>query len=238
VSDTYPGEITIARRFNGPPDSAHGGYLCGLVAPLVGGTVEVTLPRPPPLERPLRVVREDGRVRLLDGAKLMAEAVSASLDLDPPAPVTFADAEVASRGYEGFREHKFDTCFVCGPGRPANDGLGIYPHWVDGRDVVAAPWAPEASLAGEDGAVRPEFVWAALDCPGAWAFLTEAGRGRPILLGRLVAEIAAPLVAGERYVVTGWRLGADGRKMYAGTALHRADGELRAVARATWIRLT
>lgn len=237
MSNASAVEITIDRRFNGPPESAHGGYLCGLIAPLLGGAVEVTLRRPPPLDTPLEVVRADGVITLREGDSLIAEAAAASVEIEPPLPVTFAEAEAASRNYEGFRQHNFQTCFVCGPRRPAGDGLRIFPNWVESRDVVAAPWVPEPSLAGEDGAVRPEFVWAALDCPGAWAFLAEAGDGRPIVLGRFAAEIVAPVVAGERYVVTGWRLGVDGRKMYAGTALHTADGEPRAVARATWIRL-
>ena len=33
-----------------------------------------------------------------------------------------------------------------------------------------------------------------------------------------------------------WPLGEDGRKLYAGTALFSADGELLALARQTWIR--
>ena len=37
-------------------------------------------------------------------------------------------------------------------------------------------------------------------------------------------------------MVVGWPLGEDGRKLYAGTALFTADGELLARARATWIR--
>jgi len=35
--------------------------------------------------------------------------------------------------------------------------------------------------------------------------------------------------------VLGWPLGEDGRKLYAGTALYTADGELLARARQTWI---
>jgi len=40
---------------------------------------------------------------------------------------------------------------------------------------------------------------------------------------------------GERCVVTGWPLGEEGRKLYAGTALYGEDGRLLACARATWI---
>jgi hypothetical protein len=36
-------------------------------------------------------------------------------------------------------------------------------------------------------------------------------------------------------VVTAWSLGEEGRKLYAGTALHGEDGRLLGAARATWI---
>ena len=51
-------QITIPKRFCGPPDSGNGGYVCGLLAGYVSGGSEVTLRMPPPLERPLDIVRE------------------------------------------------------------------------------------------------------------------------------------------------------------------------------------
>lgn len=186
----------------------------------------MTLRRPPPLGRPLEVERDDARVALLDGGDLVAEAVPAGVDVDVPAPVSFADAERASARYAGFVEHPFPTCFVCGPGRPAQDGLAIFAGPVEGRDLVAAPWvAPDA---------RPELVWASLDCPGGFAFGFAAGRGE-MVLGRLAAQIERPPEAGERCVVVGWPITADGRKHFAGTALFAEGGELLARARATWI---
>jgi hypothetical protein len=47
-------ELTLGGRFSGPPATANGGYACGTIAELLGGDVEVTLRRPPPLGRPLR----------------------------------------------------------------------------------------------------------------------------------------------------------------------------------------
>jgi hypothetical protein len=41
--------------------------------------------------------------------------------------------------------------------------------------------------------------------------------------------------AGEACVVTAWPLEEDGRKLFAGTALHAEDGELLALARQVWI---
>jgi hypothetical protein len=39
-------------------------------------------------------------------------------------------------------------------------------------------------------------------------------------------------------VVTGWRLGREGRKMLAGSALFTAGGDLAGVGLATWIQLS
>ena len=56
--------VSVPRRFNGPPDSANGGYTCGLVAELVDAdVVQVTLRSPPPLETELAVERADAAGR-------------------------------------------------------------------------------------------------------------------------------------------------------------------------------
>jgi hypothetical protein len=71
-------QITIPKRFCGPPESGNGGYVCGLLAGYVNGDAEVTLRLPPPLDRPLDVVRESGVARLMEGDKLVAEFVTKS----------------------------------------------------------------------------------------------------------------------------------------------------------------
>jgi len=156
-----------------------------------------------------------------------------SSDLDHPPPASYEQAEQASAGYAGFHRHAFPTCFVCGPERAPGDGLRIFAGPLDGREAVAAPWIPSVDLADGYGIVRPEFLWAALDCPGAFA--VGFGERDALLLGRLAAGIRAPVRSGERYVVLGWPLGEDGRKRYAGTALFTDTGELCGLARATWI---
>jgi hypothetical protein len=227
-------QAIIDRRFRGPPDSGNGGYVCGVVAGLIGGTAEVTLRRPPPLERPLTVERSEDGVALRDGETLIAEGAPASVEIEVPEPVTFEEAVTAAKSYLGFRHHPFPTCFVCGPQRAEGDGLRIFPGWVAGRNIVAAPWTPHASLADENGQVRPEIVWAALDCPSGFAVITAE---TVAVLGRLAVKLVAPVQPGKRYVAIGWRLGEDGRKLYAGSALVTAGGELLAAARATWVRI-
>ena len=227
-------EIVVAPRFNGPPGSGNGGYTAGLVARRAGGPAEVTLRRPPPLGRPLAVAAlDDGRIEVRDGEELVAEAAPATLERDVPAAVGFEDAERAAALYPGFEAHAFPTCFVCGPARQPGDGLRVFAGPVAGRDVVAAPWVPDAWLADDYGTVRPEFAWAALDCPGAIA-VGHDERGETVL-GRMAARVDALPAPGERCVVVAWPAGRDGRKLYAGTALFRAGGELLALARQTWI---
>ena len=88
---------------------------------------------------------------------MVAEVQSGVVGLEPLEPVSWADA-VAAQAPD--LDSPFPNCFVCGHAR-SEDGLHIHAGPVDGRDVHAAPWtvAPET--------VGPEFVWAALDCPGA-----------------------------------------------------------------------
>jgi hypothetical protein len=230
--------IVVRRRFHGPPESGHGGYTCGLIAAFIDGPAEVTLRRPPPLEREMEVRRlEDGGVAVYDGETLIAEAAPAKLEIPIPAPVSFAEAAAAREGYLGFQLHSFPSCFGCGPQRAEGDGLRIFAGRVPGRDLVAAPWTPDRSLASDDGYVRPEFVWAALDDSGAWSLQTGPEDWQPIVLGRLTAVLIDSVRAGERCVVIGWPLGREERKAFSGTALFSEDGSLRAYARATWIWL-
>ncbi|MGH3047036.1 MAG: hypothetical protein ACRDNC_08555 [Gaiellaceae bacterium] len=227
--------ILIRERFRGLPDSGNGGYVCGLVAQMIGEAAQVTLRRPPPIGRPLAVRRsEDGALAILDGAEVVAEGVSADVEVEVPEPVGFRDAIEAARRYRGFALHPFPMCFVCGPERDEGDGLRIFPGPVAGRRIVAAPWTPDQTLGGADGRVRPEFLWAALDCPGAFA---NGFPEIPMVLGRLAARGMQAVEPGEECVVIGWSAGTEGRKHFAGTALFGNNGALRAVARATWIRL-
>jgi hypothetical protein len=221
------GEILIERRYRGPTESGNGGYTCGLVAQFVDGPAEVTLRCPPPLERPLVVERDqDGCLNVLDGQELVAEGRPASLELELPAPPSFREAAAAALP-EGDLDSPFPECFVCGPHRGAGDGLRIFAGPLGEEGLVAATWVP-----GTDQ-VAPELVWAALDCPGAYA--CGFGERGVLVLGRLAAKVEALPRAGEHCVVVAWPLGDEGRKAYAGTALYGDSGRLLGVARATWI---
>lgn len=224
--------ITIGARFCGPPGSGNGGYVCGLLAAAAGQPVAVRLRQPPPLDTPLELAGRDGVLQLLQGEAVVAEARPDALDLGVPALPDHAEAVIASLRYAGFAEHAFPGCFVCGPRRMAGDGLRIFAGpLADGRGV-AAPWVPDGSLADGSGRVKPEFVWAALDCPGYFA---TPMAGKPALLGELAARVDRLPAAGEPCVVLGWERSSEGRKHFAGTALIGPEGDVLARARATWI---
>jgi hypothetical protein len=226
--------LRIEPRYCGPPESGNGGYSAGLLGTRMGGCVEVTLRVPPPLACALSVVELPELLELRAGEELIAEARPARLDLEVPSCPSFERARQLSELYVGHKTHNFPSCFVCGPGRAAGDGLRIFPGSETPQEPVAAPFVPDASLADAKGLVRPEILWAALDCSGYFAC---AAPTYPIaLLGRITAELFGVVRAHERCVVMGWALGREGRKLFAGTALFGQDGELRGLARQVWIQ--
>lgn len=227
--------LTIPRRFNGPPRSGNGGYVCGRLASYLDGPASVRLRVPPPLERALKVEARDDEARMFDGDTLVAQARRIAFELSPPAPPSFAEAQVASKACIGFKRHLLPRCFVCGPQRAEGDGLRIFPGRTADDALFAAPWVPHASLDDGSGRVASEFLWAALDCAGAFAVMPDAMH--PIILGELCARLDGTVAIGEPCVVAAWAIGAEGRKRFAGTALYSATGVAVAVARATWIEI-
>ncbi|MFZ1411314.1 MAG: hypothetical protein WAS07_07650, partial [Micropruina sp.] len=130
----------------------------------------------------------------------------------------------------------YPECFVCGTDRGPGDGLRIFPGPVSGRPLAAAPWTPDEAVVS-DALVRPEIVWAALDCPSLFGWVCFHRWETPLLLGRFTAEIHRLPRLGEPCVSIGWFLERDGRKHHTGAALRTADGELLGLSRATWIAL-
>ena len=164
--------------------------------------------------------QDDGTVRRQPAR--IAQARPALLEVDAPAPVSVEVAEASRERHVRGWSPDFSECYVCGV---REDGLEVRVGPVAGREPLhASPIAlPEA---------RSEIVWAAIDCPGAYAVGAE-GRG-DIVLGRMTARVTGAEVD-EQCVVTAWPLGEDGRKLFAGTALFAEDGELLALAEQVWI---
>ena len=227
--------ITIERRYCGPPDSGNGGYVSGRLAAYIEGPAAVRLQVPPPLDVEMEVREADGGVEMVHGETVVATGRPAQVTLDVPPPPDYAGAEAAARSYAGFRSHPFPTCFVCGPQRKEGDGLRIFPGRLPGTKVLASPWIPGETVGDADGKVRPEFIWAALDCPGAFTFGVPDGSA--MVLGELAAALQGRIEVGERCVVVGWELARDGRRHYTGTAVYSASGDCRGLARATWFEV-
>src|SRR4051812_2672719 len=109
-------ELVVEHRFRGPAASGNGGYTAGRIAAFVDApAVEVTLRLPPPLDRPLQVVRVGESVEVRDGEALVAEARPSVVEVEPPRRVGIAEALAAEQQYAGAEEHAFPECFVCGP---------------------------------------------------------------------------------------------------------------------------
>lgn len=227
--------IRITERFHGPPDSGNGGYCAGMIADAIGAPVKVRLVLPVPMDQDLSVAAlADDRWEVRAGSTLIATATADTASANVPHAPSWVEAFGASQHFSGFSQHVYPTCFVCGPARAQGDGLRIFPGSVPGTGLLAAPWRPDASLADAQGSVvRPEFIWAALDCPGYFASCTP----KPALLGELAVQIDRAPRIDEPCIVTAWQISADGRKHRAGTALFNADGERCALGVATWIEL-
>lgn len=244
----YPVALCIERRFNGPPDSANGGYVSGLMAAIIGETITVRLHRPPPLAVALDLhCNNDDEWQLKEADALIAVAKRAHVSTTHvPASVDYVTALAASRSYRGHRQHPCPTCFVCGPQRERGDGMRVFAgpvresahdrstNHVLTSSIVAAPWLPHESLDDGNGKVRAEFIWAALDCPGYFASVMP---GRTALLGEMTTHIERRVHIEEPCVVIGWQILIEGRKHKVGTALFDEDGERCAVGTATWIEM-
>jgi len=223
--------FTLDRRFNGPANSANGGFVCGtvaeLAAPSFGPEVTVTLHSPPPLATPLvlRAGRQRGHVYA--GEELIASVAPGASRPPAPAPVPVEAALRAERAFAGESGHPFPTCFVCGPDRAAGDGLRLRPGRLPDRpDAVACTWVPDA------GSVP--LLWSVLDCPGGWAADPVTA---PAVLGRMSARLLAPAPVGERCVVVAELLERSQRTTRNVSAVYAPDGELVGVADAIWVRV-
>ncbi len=228
--------VTIPARFNGPLESGNGGYSAGALAAFLEGSVEVSLRRPVPLDTALRVSRgDDGGVLAFDGEDLVAEARPVpDFELEVPEPVDVETARTAMAGYRGKTDGPFSNCFVCS--RAREDTLGIHAGPVEGRELVATPWTPPQWADDGPGYVRPEIVWAVLDCPAYFAaYMHYPEPLPPAVLARFTGRLDAPVPVDEEHVVIAWPLEADGRKHQAGVAVVSAGGEVLARALALLI---
>jgi hypothetical protein len=232
-------KIVIAQQFCGPPNSGNGGYVCGVLARDIEGVTTSVLRARVPLDVDLHLSLEEGGVVMTDAeGRLVGKGAPADAALlpDPPAPPSPEAARTAGQGYPGLQQRIHPTCFTCGPERDEGDGLRVFPGQIEGAPVghVACIWTPDGAFADPQGLVPTEVIWAALDCPGFFAWVVKAGR-HGALLGTMTGEVIRRPRTGEACIVTAWPLAREGRKETAGVALFSTDGELLARGHQVWI---
>ena len=160
--------------------------------------IEVTLRAPTPLDRPMSVFRtEASSLQVILGETLIADATRTELTLEVPESPTFAAALAAAPKSPSFTPNInplmqdgtgfHPICFCCGADVDdkggKETGLHVYAAPVDGFEGVAAAWHPAATFADTDGYLPDRIIWAALDCPGQFAYL--AAGIRTGMLGRI-----------------------------------------------------
>ena len=228
--------VSIDQRFCGPRNSGNGGYSAGLFARAIDGPAEVMLNAPPPLNAPIEIHKNNGGFVAVSGGATIASMRPAKVTVDPP---PLPDDTGIAAAHDAFLEdagghHMLPHCFVCGNKREPGDGLRLFTGAAPESPVNADYWTPAADLADNNGLVKSEFIWAALDCPGAFALRNGL---RLALLGRLAVEITRRPRAGERLIAAAWRTGQEGRKHFSASALYDEERKLIAAANATWIEL-
>ncbi|WP_397404173.1 hypothetical protein [Phenylobacterium sp.] len=230
--------IVIDRQFRGPPNSGNGGYVCGVLARGLVGPVTAMIRAPVPLDEALEFEAGPTGNRLLGPEDAVIGTGAAAMQPIPDAPVipTLAAARAASAGYFGHTNRVHPPCFTCSNEREEGDGLRVFPGQLEGAEpgVLACVWTPHAAFGGVDGLIPPEVVWAALDCPGFFAWIEKEGR-HGALLGTMTGEILTPPRVGEDYIVLAWPIAREGRKETAGVALINAEGQILARAHQVWI---
>jgi hypothetical protein len=232
VSET----IVIDPRYRGPPHSGNGGYVAGLLAARLDVSGDASFRRPVPLGRELQADwnMSEGTATLCDQGELLVEVQRSVVAIDVPAPPSLAEATEASSHHLGRRVRlPFAHCLGCGMERAEGDGLRIFAGPMGRNALYAAPWTPHAAHADATGAVRPEFVWTALDCSGGFALMGEVMRF--LVTAWLAVRIDTLPKTGETYIVAAWPVERGERKHKSGTAIYAPDGQVLAVGGALWI---
>ncbi len=111
------------------------------------------------------------------------------------------------------------------------------PQSAGPESVARERWPRERCRRWPESAVRPEVVWAALDCPSGIAAGegTDLGQDTAIVLGQMTASLSALPAPGDQCQVIAWPAGRDGRKLTAGSALLGPRGDVLAIAATIWI---
>lgn len=229
--------LTVPGHLRGYPGVAFGGYVAGVLAGrTAAGTVRVDFRRPTPVEEPVQLAgTADGGAVLTCADAVLAVAMPDELDLEVPAPPSWAEASAAAEAYREAPPQGTVDCFGCGLDRTPDTGLRLHCGAVPGGDLVATAWAAGPALADPEGMLPPELVWGALDCPGNAAGRLRGSLREGAVTASLTARLLRPVPVSSRLVSYAWVLSEEGRKHRMGVALTTDRGDLHAIASALWV---
>ena len=230
--------IEIIPRYCCAQDSGSSGYVAGILARNFDGPTKVRLKTPPPLQSSLEIQTLSGRTELFSQKQLIATAELTEMESPPLPPPTVIDASQARQDFLSGTTHPQPDCFVCGINRKPGDGLNIFTGQTlntRGDAIVASDWRPSRDLLDVLGFVQPEFIWAALDCPGYFGLNLEPER--LCFLSEISAVILKDVPGDQLLMVYGWKRGHEDRQFYAGSAIADAEGTIYAHSEQTWVVL-
>jgi acyl-coenzyme A thioesterase PaaI-like protein len=257
--------VTLDPRFQGLPDTAHGGTVLALFDAVAGGTgarvVSGVYRRRVPLGAPLQLaVARDGdatHLRLSDGAVLLVDGSVAPSG----GPGEAAAGGVAPPGLVG-RKLRFLPSANVGVTPPAaaspetsrgvmilplsktcfacgvDNTLGLHAALEIDDDSVGGVWTPRDELRAEDGTLAGVAVTALLDEAAFW--LGAAASGEAGMTTDLRVRLHAAVAFGRRIVVGGahasMRAPADDARYWdTEVAAWDEDGTLVATASITFV---
>ena len=227
--------VTLDRRFEGLPDTAHGGTVLALfdVVCATGGTrgIAAVYHRRVPLEQPLRLTRtgtgDTTRLVLSDGATPLVTGTPATAAETLPARIE------PPRAGDALALPVSRTCFACG----TDNSLGLRARLAIDEHAVGGVWEPPAPLRADDGTLATVALTGLLDEVAFW--LGAAASGEAGMTTDLRVTLHATVAFGRRLTVAGARgavrAQADPRYRDTEVQAHDDDGTLVASARITFV---
>lgn len=195
------------------------------------------LHRPPLLEKAMRIEREAGVVRIFDDADIVLEARPSAVEVvDAPLDRSVTETVLERGPAPVDPDHPAPDCFVCGH---REDGLRLSPRHLEGTDIWATTWTPDASMSQNGSTVEERIIWGALDCPAGFAvigFGVETADFFPALT-RFDVTITRQVPVGRAVVVAGWYISEDPKRIHGGTAIVDDEGTVLASGFASHARV-
>ncbi|PYM36548.1 MAG: hypothetical protein DME17_09860 [Candidatus Rokuibacteriota bacterium] len=226
--------LTLDPRFQGLPDTAHGGSVLAVFDALAAATgpreIQGVYRRRVPLGVPLALaVRRDGdgaRFELADGRATLVDG-----RVERAAKVVTEAARLVGTAYPLPVSY---GCFACG----TTNEIGLRIALEFDERAVAGEWAPREPLRTDAGTVATAGLTTLLDEAAFW--LGALATGEAGMTTELRVSLHRPAVFGTRLTVSGLRARVrpradDPRYWQTETAVHDDRGALIASGRITFV---